>query len=490
MNDRKLSRACPLRTLILLVVSLTVGAAAITHQSFWMDEGNAIFKAMMPSLPDMWNFSKHMRGSEIQMPLFMLSLWGWVKIGWESEYALRAINLPFLAIMVLAFRRYRFWPLVCLTSPFVLYYVGELRPYMFQMAGAAVGFSALCQIVRQDPKSAETGGINGLLFSSIFMAATSLTAAVCSIGLCLGLVIARPHLLKNMGFWKRVAIWSPLALLVATYYTYTLMEGFRGAVDRGGGLLSMGFGGYEMIGLMGLGPGRDEIRGSDLIGLLTGYPWLPLFAAVIAVVWLIGVGEFAAPYSPRAKVALASSVILPVTVFAAVSVIANFSILGRHMSPLIPALLVPLACCCDVAVRKFRSRPFVAVAVSAVIACGIASSAMLRFSERHERDDYRSATHLALKALRDGQTVLWQGDMNAPRYYAYREGGMPLVNYLQRLESEMPSSRMFADIIFINRPDLRFEGADHLPILKRDGFELKERFPGFEIWENGYSKIQ
>jgi hypothetical protein len=63
------------------------------------------------------------------------------------------------------------------------------------------------------------------------------------------------------------------------------------------------------------------------------------------------------------------------------------------------------------------------------------------------------------------------------------------VNYIQRLESDVPSSYMFTDIIFINRPDLRYGGADHRPILKREGFELKKRLSGFEIWETRYAKL-
>jgi hypothetical protein len=489
MNFPKLKPAALARAALLLAVSIGVGAGAITHQSFWMDEGNAIFKAMMPSLAEMWAFSKHMNGSEIQMPLFMISLWGWEKVVGNSEYALRAINLPFLVIMVFAFRRFRFWPLVVLTSPFVLYYLGELRPYMFQMAGAAVGFSALCRITREENNPDCTEGVHALLFASIFIAATSLTAAVCSVGLAVGMLIARPNFLKNLSFWKKAAIWSPFALLVAGYYIYTLVEGFRAAPDRGAGLLSMGFGAYEMMGLMGLGPGRDDLRGGDVIGLLRGNPWLPVVAMLITVAWLVGVREFVSQFSRRSGIALACAAVIPLAIFAAVGVFANFSVLGRHMSPLIPALLVPLACACEVAVRQFREKPLFAATVGIVVACSIASAAMLRFSERHERDDYRTATRLATEALGKGRAVLWQADMNAPRYYAYRRGGMNLVNYIQRLESDVPSSYMFTDIIFINRPDLRYGGADHRPILKREGFELKKRLSGFEIWETRYAKL-
>ena len=124
------------------------------------------------------------------------------------------------------------------------------------------------------------------------------------------------------------------------------------------------------------------------------------------------------------------------------------------------------------------------------ILCGIVSSLFLRFSEKHERDDYRSATSLALEALREGHQVLWQGDMNAPRYYAHREGGMPMVNYIQRLESAPPTGYMFTDLIFINRPDLRYFGEDHRLLLKRENFELTKTIPGFEIWVNRDSVVR
>ncbi|MEI6604120.1 MAG: hypothetical protein WCP35_02340 [Verrucomicrobiota bacterium] len=486
MNTPCLKFRYVLGTAILILITLAVGAAAITTQSLWMDEGNAIIKALMPTVMGMWSFAKHLRGSEIQMPLFMLTLWGWEKIVGDAEYALRAINLPLLVVMVLAFRRFRFWPLVCLTSPFVLYYVGELRPYMFQMAGSAMGLSVLCRILQRDTSMENTDGVHALLFSALFLAATSLTAAVCAMGLLLGMIIARPCWLQNKRFWLKVAGWAPIALLLLGYYSYTLMEGFRGTGDRGGGLLSMGFGFYEMIGLLGLGPGRDDLRGAKIIGLFTSHPWLPLAALVIFAAWYAGLKQFIAPYTQRARIALACTVIVPLLVFAVVSIVANFSVLGRHMSPLIPVLLLPLACACESAV----TRPYLRPAIVVVLLCAGVSSVMLRVSNTHARDDYRSATRLALEELRKGRAVLWQADMGTPRYYAFRKGGMPLVNYIQRLESEPPSSLIFTDIIFINRPDIRYAKSDHRAILSKDGFILSNTLSGFEIWESKNSNTR
>ena len=112
----------------------------------------------------------------------------------------------------------------------------------------------------------------------------------------------------------------------------------------------------------------------------------------------------------------------------------------------------------------------------------LASSIGLRLLERHARDDYRRATEIALNALAQGKTVWWMADMNATRYYAYRKGGMPLVNAIQVLESEVPTSLMFADIVVINRPDLRLRQSNYQDNLKRNLFKLDAKFAGFEIW--------
>ena len=101
----------------------------------------------------------------------------------------------------------------------------------------------------------------------------------------------------------------------------------------------------------------------------------------------------------------------------------------------------------------------------------------LQQEERHARDDYRTATHIGIEALKKGTAVWWQADMNATRYYAYRQGGMALVNAIQVLESAPPSSLLVADVVVINRPDFRYKDGKHREQLKRNLF-FSCRSPG------------
>ena len=57
----------------MLAASLVIGLLFISGQSFWMDEGNAWIKAAEPGIGDMLSSSRKLGGSEVQMPLFMVS---------------------------------------------------------------------------------------------------------------------------------------------------------------------------------------------------------------------------------------------------------------------------------------------------------------------------------------------------------------------------------------------------------------------------------
>jgi hypothetical protein len=468
------------RVAFLSALALGVGLAAITHQSLWIDEGGPAFKSLMPTFKDWWTLTLQMRGSDVQMPVYMASLWVWEKLVGNSEFALRAINLPFLILMVLVLRNVRFWPLVCLTSPFVLYYVGELRPYTMQMAAGACAAAALARTIRS--QSSDFQGLHATLASAFFLSVSSLTAAVWAGGLLLGMIVIRPDWLKAKGFWLRALAWLPAAIAIGGYYAYTLLEGYRATSSGGGGLLTLLFGFYEMVGLLGVGPSRNELRSSPFT-LLSQLPWVLPAVSCLFAAWVFGLRDWLRASPHRVRIGVSIAVISPVLILAIVGLIADFRVLGRHLSPAIPAVLLPMALCLSGAAT---SRPKLIAGTLAVL-ISLASTASLRFAEKHARDDFRSATTLALEALKKNQAVLWQADMGTPCYYAYRAGGWPYVRAIQTLHTHPPSGFMFADCIFINRPDIGYKNRDHRETMKQAAFELDTSLSGFEVWKNRYS---
>jgi len=465
------------RSLIIAIVAACVGLAAISTQSFWIDEGGTVIRALMPTIGEFWTLMKQLGGSDMQNPLYMILAWGWHHMGATSEFALRALNLPWLIVTVLALKRVRFWPLVCLTSPFVLYYTGEFRPYAMHIAAGALAAAAMSRVIDGRERQDFTG-LHAICAACLWLVLNGLTASVWAAGVALGAIVMRPEWLRQKGFWIRVLPWLAVTMIPAAYYAYTMMLGYRATFIQNAGIMNVFFGFYEMTGLLGIGPGRDELRFGP--AALISYLWILLPAAVcITGAWCWGLMSWMGKTPKACVFGVACAVVFPILVLVTVGMIQEFRVLGRHMSPVIPAVLLPIAA----AINNRNSKPLPGMILGWLAVVFMLTSALsLRFMERHERDDYRKATAMCLKALREGKAVWWQADMNAARYYAFREGGMPLLSSIQVLESNPPSGLMFSDIVFINRPELRYRQGDHTDVFEKNFFTLEEKFKGFEVW--------
>lgn len=445
-----------------------------------MDEGGTIFRSMMPTLDDWWRMMLQLRGSDVLMPVYMLYAWFWHNIiGATSEYALRASNLPWLVLTVVILSRVRFWPLVCLVSPFVLYFVNDFRPYSMQIAAGACAAASLIRWI-DGAKQPGFQGVHAVCASCVFLIIGSLTGAVWAAGVAAGAVLSRPDCLRRMDFWMRAIPWMVIALTAGGFYAYMMHLGYRAAGIPDAGILNVLFGLYEMTGLLGLGPGKNELRSS--LSTLIPHLWLLIPGALfIGAAWLCGFAHWAKGASRMALVGAVTAVLLPLVVLAVMGILLDFRVVGRHLSPGIPAILLPLAVCLQVdGPRRKLVRTLGGIACVFMII----SSANVRLQKRHANDDYRTATDIAINALKEGKRVLWQADMNTPRYYAYRTGGMPMVNAIQVLESDAPTSLLSADLVLINRPDLRHRGVDYQADLKRSFFEQEAVFTGFEVWKS------
>jgi len=464
------------------LLALAVGLLAITRQSFWMDEGSTVIRAMMPDIASWWNLSLHLGGSDVQMPVYMFTVWAWEKTGANTEYLLRLVNLPWILLGAAALMRVRWWPVVFLASPFVWYYAGELRPYAMQIAGGAVAAWAMLRVAESTPDGqSQWRGLHAAAGAALLLVAGSLSAAIWAVGLWLGVLILRPDWLLKKGFWLRILPWLlPIGTLCG-FYLYTVMEGYRATSSGGGGLLGMIYGFYELIGLSGLGPGRSELR-ADPLSLLK---WLPLVvpgALLLAVAWGLGISRWATRSTRRQQVAVALAVGVPLLALAAVGLLMDFRVLGRHLSPMLPAVLLPIA----LALESGIARKSIRSTVLAVLAFFfmLASALSLRFFDQHARDDYRSAANLALDAMAAGRTVVWSADMNCARFYAYQRGGMEWVNRIQKWETGRPASLFFVHMVVINRPDVYALSQHHRNALEADFTPTDHPPRGFEIWKS------
>jgi hypothetical protein len=360
-----------------------------------------------------------------------------------------------------------------------LYFVNDFRPYSMQIAAGACAAAAMGRWLEgvQEPGFK---GLHAICAACVFLIVCSLTGAVWAAGVAAGAVISRPECLRHFGFWKRALPWVSIALAAGAYYAIMMAKGYRAAGIPDAGILNVLFGLYEMTGLLGLGPSKDELRRS--LGSIIPHLWLLIPAAIcIGSAWILGFLSWARKSPQLSVVAALAVVILPLMVLAVMGLVLDFRVVGRHLSPAIPAILLPIAAC-----LQANGPRRVLVRSLGAAACGfmLLSYLNVRLHKRHANDDYRSATTIAIQALKDGKRVWWQADMNATRYYAYRTGGMPMVHAIQVLESDPPTSLLSADLVIINRPELKHRGVDYQADLKRNFFKQESAFPGFEVWKS------
>jgi len=139
---------------VVTFAALACSLLAISSQSLWIDEAGTAVIVKNASFSEFWNNLAEDNGSTIQMPLYMLSLWGWEKIFGHSEFALRAMNIPLFLVAIgcvlyglrLSFSMRVFFVLFACSSAFVWAYMDEARPYMMQFCAATLAMVPLVNI--------------------------------------------------------------------------------------------------------------------------------------------------------------------------------------------------------------------------------------------------------------------------------------------------------------------------------------------------------
>jgi hypothetical protein len=167
--------------------------------------------------------------------------------------------------------------------------------------------------------------------------------------------------------------------------------------------------------------------------------------------------------------------LIPLTVVSLFAALAPFRLLGRHVTPLAPVLVLLLAHAAASPAKWWLNRLFIVL--------WFISALMLRFHPRHYRDDYRDAAVKARAALDHGQRVWWAADSAGAEYYK-----LPLT------EVEAPNSALKAanrrnfselsrpEIVILSKPDLYdFSGALQT-FLDTNHYELVRTLPAFTIW--------
>lgn len=486
-----------LRVIGFVAAVAAMALLAITARSFWLDEGYSARFAQQPTLTDCWNLLRQIKGSDPQMPAYIFWIWCCEKFSGSSELALRAVNLfwfvPALIVLVRALAGNRILQtavfLAALFSPFAWYYLNEARAYTMQFSTALILFATVCHWARHpETRLADEAGRFFVFAVALFLlCGSSLLSMLLALApLALALVLLPKKRLVDFGktFWPVWAGALLALLLLGLYYLWTLHSGDRATGIATTGWKNVLFIGYELSGFAGLGPGRLEIRNGGAEVFRPYAAGLLAYALVVAAVAGLAVGELLPRLGKKKLLLIFLAVVFPAAIVVAASAVSHFRVLGRHLAALLPVFVLLLGCGLAAAWRRGALGKILA---AVFLIFYLTSALSLRFSARHEKDNYRDAAAFAKTALAAGKSVWWSADDNAALYYQVPivKNGAAENGHAWRVIHATPEALRAwpaPAVIIASRPDVYDEAGSLAEFLAREPYQLATNLTAFTVW--------
>lgn len=488
MRTRRLSFALG------IVACLAALALWVSGRSFWIDECNAAVKAIQPDLRSFWSTFSGMKGSDFQMPLYMFLLWCWEKLVGHGEFALRSLNILFVwaAMLLVALRislprRFRlFWCLLAAVSPMLAAYMDEARPYALQFLASTLVLLGMSPEERVE--DAEKWRIPLFASGVVLLCASSLTGVLFAFGPCLWLCVAIVRNRKLVPFVREHSVSIVLSLVflvpLALFYLYTLFSGSRASGMGSPNGKTLAFCLYEFIGCMGVGPSRLALRRDAVAAVRPFLPAIIAFCLPMAFFLLSFLSKRDEDNRTDIRFPAASMFCAGLGILAMVMVgwTTGMRVLARHWMPALPVFLFIFAWIADSTWSWSAWNRIFFVMVLAAWAC---SSAILRFSVRHDKDDYRTAAAIARSHLQKGEIVWWAADGAALVVYGVpSEGLVKLMNPSEAALAMMPDP----DVVVLSKPDVYDAGGTVKKHLLDANMEETASFPAFHVFERADKK--
>lgn len=409
--------------LLLLLITLVLGAISIDQRSLWTDEigtwSLTVANGPMDWAHRFWNY----HNSDGQIPLYHLFMYVWTSIAGASELSLRLANLPWLLIALTGLSRLRLDArLTSLTigvfclQPLLWYQLNEARPYVLHLAGACWLMVGCVNLQMAPNAESVDGSWRELLIGTFLLVGSSALGAFWIFGALLAFICCNPKaLLSLIGSARRQVGFTSLLFLacgvVAVVAVHSHLSGARASLAAQFSVGGLVYGAIELLGAAGLGPSRHQLRSqlslADPVQLGLMFASATMLTVCVVAAWR--------KLDTRARAMTAIGLLVPIAALACVGLFLHWRVVGRHLSGGLPLLSLGLA---FVAFTAWQQRAVAyRVLGAAMLVVLVASSLAVRLAERHGKDDYRQAADWARKALAEGKTVLWLANERSIGYY-------------------------------------------------------------------------
>lgn len=482
-----------------LLLSLCLLPLIISNDSLWLDEGDTAMYAREPDFSAWTQRLLHDGQADCQMPLAMLGAWVGGKILGTQEWQLRAVNLVWGALAVLAMyrvgRRLQMpWlPALLVIQPYFWFYLNEARPYASQLGCGAWLLAALVEFYFA--RGQGTVWAWQLALAGFLVYCTSLLGVlpVAATVAAMGFMAWREH-------WRptRRAVWilvGGLAACVplAIYYLTTLLRGAKGSQMWAVDLKFVAYVFYELAGMGGIGLSGPEIRtlarspniAHELMERLPQLALPLLLGLLLAVVVILGLRRC---WQVGGRTLLLGLVLVPLLtagVFVAMSLGMQKAFWARHYAPVFPFFVAVLglafAGLISGSSRWIRLLPLTICLIL------VAGSLRFRFAESLQKENYRAASAVAKRALEERQNVWWVAGGYSGSYY-----GVPLADkkpetgkvFLVWLPAVDLAALPLPDMIIMSKPDVHDSSGNVRKIISENHFAPAATYQGFTLWTN------
>lgn len=475
-----------------VLIGLAAGALMISGESLWIDEAQTAAYAMKPTFAQWLDTLLNDRNSESQMPLAMFVAWLAGSVIGTGEWALRAVNLPWIALAALVIARTGQitrtpWLLpLFLLHPFVWYYANEARPYALQICAGALLLYALARTHAEQPIGRSVFALLGLAcvvgYSAHLLFAFVLAAALPAIGWRLHQRGALAPAFRSVAAWLSLLGLAALTL----YYLWTLRQGAGGAKIWQVSGFNLAYAFYELLGFVGLGPPRNILRElgrspGGVLDLLAQPRYIFGLLLLCLLYGWVGMRLWRSRCEPLLR-SVAAIIAAGTILLAGASWAMAFPFWGRHMSALFPFVLFMVAHALPSPALDAERRSQWAMAAM----CGLLaySTLCVRFAQGFRKDDYRAASAQARRALDAGGSVWWAASGQAAAYYGLgteRSGW----NVLSSPAASELTSLPAPDLILCSKPDIFDAQGGLRTYLQRGGYVETNRLTGFSVWRKG-----
>lgn len=416
----------------------------IPHQSLWTDEAFSAFIASHRTFSSAWQTLKAGDSSDLQMVLYYLFLHAWTNIFGQSEIAFRTEHIPFILLFscVLVWLSRRLfasdwiWIIGALT-PLAVAFSSDTRPY-FDVIALSLTCLACLLVYLEKPGPRERKFLPWIVLLSLLIGA-GFHMLMILLGAPLLVLLAILHRFGRVDLrwadWKKpLFLLVPAGLAMGGYFAWTFARGTSYDYDKPSVPFMIsalihwaGFSGYE--------PNRRFDN-----------PFSPYLPAMLLAGLLFGAGIvllFRIKRKSRAAAvfyALLGALVTGVAEFFALSFLAHEQIEFRHLSSLLPLLIVFI-----MAGLHEQGQPrLVALAAAAIGLTWFVSDVRYLTGPEYAREDFRASIQRALE-LRNAThaDIAVAADPAAAAYYGLDldDAGakcFPLVNSCQQGFAKVP----------------------------------------------------